>query len=149
MSYFNETIEKILQEEKRRTDALILELNQGKGGMANQSGTTTPNASNPAQMQNSPNPANTTGSPSTNPASSNTNAPVTTNSNQTANTGMNPNQNTQNTGNPQEDETNEFNNLVAMQQKNPQMFNQQAKILAGNPDKFSRFIAHLTQPMNG
>ena len=147
MSYFNETIEKILQEEKNRIDSLILELNQGKGGMANQSGSVTPSAPNPAQMQNNAN-------PSTNPQTASANSPVAANTSPNTSTpqaqsGTNPNQNTQNTGNPAEDETNEFNNLVAMQQKNPQMFNQQAKILAGDPNKFSRFIQHLTQPMNG
>ena len=147
MSYFNETIEKILQEQKIRTDSLILELNQGKGGMANQSGSVTPSAPNPAQMQNNAN-------PSTNPQTASANSPVAANTSPNTSTpqaqsGTNPNQNTQNTGNPAEDETNEFNNLVAMQQKNPQMFNQQAKILAGDPNKFSRFIQHLTQPMNG
>ena len=143
MSYFNETIEKILQEEKTRTDALIFELNQGKGGMANQSGTTAPNASNPAQMQNNPNVAAT---PSTNPATT----PATTTPQTQGQPNVTPNQNPQNnTGNSGADETKEFNDLLTMQQKNPQMFNQQAQVLARDPGKFSRFIQHLSQPMNG
>ena len=144
MSYFNETIDKILAEQKNRISDIVAELNQGRGGMSNQSGTVAQNAPNQAQTQNNPGAAATPTPTGTNTVATTT---PTSTTQGTPNAQPKPGAPQTNTNNP--NEIDEFNNLVTMQQKNPQMFNQQAQLLARDPDKFSRFISHLTQPMNG
>ena len=142
MSNFDDAIEQILQESRKLS--VFSELNMGKGGMSNQSGSQTqpvPQGNGGQQPpSNNPNPAAVQPqSGGAAPANAQPNATATTPTGQ-------PNQQAQGQGaNP--DETMEFNNLLKTQQQNPDAFNRQAKILANDPQKFSRFIAHLSQPM--
>jgi hypothetical protein len=143
MSHFDDAIEQILQESRKLS--VFSELNMAKGGMSNQSGSQTqpvPQGNGGQQPpSNNPNPAAVQPqSGGAAPANAQPNATATTPTGQ-------PNQQAQGQGaNP--DETMEFNNLLKTQQQNPDAFNRQAKILANDPQKFSRFIAHLSQPMS-
>ena len=150
MSQFDDAIEQILKESREKD--IISELNMGRGGVANQSGSQTqpvPQGNGgqapTGQPSNNPNPAvavqpQSGGANAANPNVQPNNAAV-------APTGQQNQQAQQGQGtNP--DETLEFNNLLQTQQKNPDAFNKQAKILANDPQKFSRFIAHLSQPMS-
>ena len=144
MSNFDDAIEQILQESRKLS--VFSELNMAKGGMSNQSGSQT----QPVPQGNGGQAP--TGQPNTgtNPAvavqpqsgGANNNAQP----NNAAVAGQ-PNQQAQQAQGANPDETLEFNNLLKTQQQNPDAFNRQAKILANDPQKFSRFIAHLSQPM--
>lgn len=145
MTYFDAIIEQIVNQIENKD--ILNELNMGKGGITNQSGSqATPINNNPnGQTQtpagSSPNqsgaPTNGATNPAVSPQASNTNAPQTQgNAVNTNNTGVDPN------------ETMEFNNLLKLQQTDPENFNKQARILANDQNKFSRFIAHLSQPLS-
>lgn len=133
MSQFDEAIQNILKETRERF--LVSELNMGKGGVANQSGSTANNVPNQQQQgqQSSP-----TGQPNTNPSQPNP-------TNTTIQNAQQPSVNNQIPAAP--DEGKEFTNLLQLQKSNPEAFNKHAKALASDPDKFSRFIGFLSQPM--
>jgi len=146
MSHFDDAIEQILQESRKLS--VFSELNMAKGGMSNQSGSQTQPVTQGNGGQASTGQPNTGNNPAVavQPQSGGANPNAQPNNAAVAPTGQ-PNQQAQQAQGANPDETLEFNNLLKTQQQNPDAFNRQAKILANDPQKFSRFIAHLSQPM--
>lgn len=115
--------------------------NQGKGGLANQGGSGS-QVTQPG-MQGVP----PTNQPNNNysKTSNNTIQPQFQGNQQNANPTVNGQAQNNNA-----EETGEFNNMLQMQQKNPQQFQKIASDLANtDKDKFNRFITHLTTSMPG
>jgi len=133
MSLFDQEVNKILHEAQF-----------GKGGIANQSGTTA--AMNPnVQPAASPNAQpKFAGKPQFTGVAGASQTPPPSTSAQGSN--VNPNANPNTNPNAQPDENVEFDSLMQMQQKDPNAFNKQSALLTKDPEKFSRFIAYLSQP---
>jgi len=140
MSHFDDAIEQILKESYDKD--IISELNMGRGGMANQSGSQATPPVQQGQQQQSPQGQN--GAP---PNTAQPQSGGAQNAQQIASPTNNPQQTSNQTPAGTPDELQEFDTLLKTQQQNPEEFNRQARVLANDPAKFSRFMTHLIQPL--